>query len=292
MSAAALQKPVQSHQGSYVAASTLGKPTTRASARAAGITVSSSGLSREGAKTRSLKSCRTYSAKHRAQLLQRREQLPPTARRPPHRCPNQYVLERLGPTGKLVAPAKDWLVSRRDWLKDRAQAYIDAAGPHWPEDHNRSSTLVSMVKQTCSSKRSKYSLHSLVASLHRQLQTADGFATLCARDCYSKAHAAKYFQLNLTLGLIDNMDDDGVELPKVPVALAACSICLSRVKDCAEWCQLEPCRHFLCACCTDELIRTTGGQQCPECRKAVIDFVDVKRPARLSRRILEEAACA
>lgn len=73
-----------------------------------------------------------------------------------------------------------------------------------------------------------------------RVRNADARST--ASDYYDTAHAAKYFQLNLTLGLIDNMDDDGVELPAVPRAGADCSICLAHVADRAQWCQLEPCR--------------------------------------------------
>ena len=60
-------------------------------------------------------------------------------------------------------------------------------------------------------------------------------------DHYVKYQAAKYFQLNLTLGLIDNMDEEGV-LPKEPCTGVDCGICLAIVEDRPGWCHLEPCR--------------------------------------------------
>lgn len=209
-------------------------------------------------------------------------QLPPAARRPPHPCVNSYISDRLGPGGVLVPDAVDFLSERQAWLEQRAEAYIKTAGAQWPEDHASIRTFITMVKQTCSPRPSKYSLSNLVALLYRQRSKPGGAEVLRARDYYSKAHAAKYFQLNLVLGLIDNMDALGFQLPAAPRAKADCVVCFAMVEDRARWCHLEPCRHFLCADCTNELLRACGGGTCPLCRADVVEYVHVKRPARLS----------
>ena len=121
-------------------------------------------------------------AKRRALILAAGGELPRAVRRPPHPCANEYALQRLGPDGELVPAAQEFLAAHPAWLQERAQSYIDGANTRWPEAHNQRATLARMVKQTCSSSaRSKYSLHNLVSSLHRQRRRPGGYKTLCAR---------------------------------------------------------------------------------------------------------------
>lgn len=223
-----------------------------------------------------------FTERRRAAYLDARKRLPPAARRPPYRCANKYVLDRLGPDGNLLPVVRSYLLTRRAWLEDRARAYIQKIGPRWPETHCRRATFETMVWQTCTSGNSRYSLAALVQTLHRQAKRPRGFEILCARDHYVKYQAAKYFQLNLTLGLIDNMDEEGV-LPKEPCTGVDCGICLAIVEDRPGWCHLEPCRHLICATCAVDYLQSGCDRRCPECRASVIDFVPVNRPARLSR---------
>ena len=93
---------------------------------------------------------------------------------------------------------------------------------------------------------------------------------MCARrDHYSESHTAKFFQLNAALLLIDHMYGESEE----PRGVDKCPICRDAVAEWDAGCQLEPCRHWLCARCARDYMQARDNDECPVCRERVAEYV-------------------
>lgn len=214
-----------------------------------------------------------FSAATRRDLLEREVDLPTAARRPPHRCVNELLLTRLGDAnGVLLESVAKFQKQHKSLLMDIARNYIESTRRRWPRQAVPKS-YSTMVKQTLlgKSKKMRYSMWSLLHTL-RWTRERGGFDGLCARDHYSEREPVVYTQLNVALILMDQMDKAGALLPLEP---EACPICREPVAAWGTACHLEPCRHWVCARCSEGYMQERCQDTCPLCRTRVAEYVEV-----------------